>query len=145
LVDGRIAATGVVFDTNAVGSLNPNIGVLVVGSDGCLEPGCTGITQYITGTFEPFSNSSQLPQLLCSPNPASDFTSVKLPSEIGPTLHMQILRAYNSKGILIADMPWIEGSREYQVDVKGWSQGVYQLLFCVDRRPLFSGKIIVQH
>ena len=28
LADGRIAATGVVFDTNAVGTLNPNIGVL---------------------------------------------------------------------------------------------------------------------
>ena len=41
LADGRIAATGVVFDTNAVGSLNPNIAVLVVGARD--RSGCSGV------------------------------------------------------------------------------------------------------
>jgi hypothetical protein len=146
LADGRIAATGVVFDTNAVGSLNPNIAVLVVGDDGCLESGCTEVNQYITSIFEPLTQTRQLPQLICAPIPASAFISVKLPiATIVPLSQEPMLRAYNAQGSLLTEIPWRAGIDAVQIDVSGWSLGVYQLLFLADRRPLFSSKIIVQH
>lgn len=145
LADGRLAATGIVFDTNAVGTLNPNIGLLVVGADGCLEPGCTGVTQYVTGIFEPFAPAPQLPQLLCSPNPASDFISVKLPITFQDSPPSHMLRAYNSQGILVAEIPWNDLAQERQVQVRNWPFGIYQLLFWKEGNPLFSGKVIVQH
>ena len=144
MADGRIAATGIVYDTNAVGSLNPNVGVLLVGADGCLEPGCTGVTQYITGALEPFAQSAPLPQLLCSPNPASSIVSVKLPAVPTNTNTQQTLRAYNAQGIMIAEFPWANISETQSMVVSNWPPGVYQLLFWKERKPLFSGKIIVQ-
>ena len=144
LADGRLAATGVVLDTNALGSFNPNIGLLVVGADGCLEPGCTGITQYVTGAFEPFAQSPQLPQLLCSPNPANDFLSIKLPIPLGSTAQKQSLKYYDALGRTVADVPWGDDQEGLQIAVKDWPPGVYQLLFLKERKPLFSGKIIVQ-
>jgi len=144
LADGRIAATGIVYDTNAVGSLNPNVGVLLVGTDGCLEPGCTGVTQYITGVFEPLAQSTPLPQLRCSPNPASSLVSVKLPAVPTNVNTQQTLRAYNAQGIMIAEFPWAHASETQQIVVSDWPPGVYQLLFWAERKPLFSGKIIVQ-
>jgi hypothetical protein len=145
MADGRIAATGIVFDINAVGSLNPNVGVLVVGADGCLEPGCAGLTQYVTGAFEPIAQSPQLPQLICSPNPASDFSSVKLPTFQNGVNRKQTLRCYNAQGIMVAEIPWGNTNTEQQIEIKNWSSGAYQLLFWVDNRPVCSGKIFVQH
>ena len=145
MADGRIAATGTVFDTNSVGALNPNIGVLVVGADGCLEPGCVGLTHYITDAFEPIAQSTQLPQLVCSPNPAADFISVMLPHEIESTNKKQMLRCYDAQGILISETLWGNGNTEQQIDVGKWSPGAYQLLFWAEGRPLSSSKILVQH
>jgi len=145
LADGRIAATGVVFDTNAVGTLNPNIGVLVVGADGCLEPGCTGVTQYVTGIFEPIAVTPPIPQLICSPNPANDFALIKLPVSFGSTSPKQMLKCYDIQGRTIAEVPWGDAQEAVQIAVKDWPPGVYQLLFWAGRKPLCSGKIIVQH
>ncbi len=47
--DGRLAATGIVFDTNSVGGININIGLLVLDSLGCLEPDCAGLTKLSQG------------------------------------------------------------------------------------------------
>ena len=145
LADGRIAATGVVLDTNSVGLFNPNIGILVVGADGCIEPGCTGVDQFTTGTFETVINSTPLPQLVCFPNPASNFVSIQRPPGILSASNKQILRAYNSQGAFIANVTWREGANMCQLDVNNWSPGVYQLVLWEGNRPILSGKISVNH
>lgn len=145
LADGRIAATGTVFDTNLVGSLNPNIGVLVLDADGCLEPGCTGFTQYTTGAFEPLIQTPTLPQLVCSPNPAQDMALIQLPDGEVHKSKATILKCYDMQGRLMAEMPWAKGQDDVPMDVKNWPSGIYQLLLWADRKPLCSGKMIVQH
>lgn len=145
MADGRIAASGIVYDTNAVGSLNPNIGVLLVGADGCIELGCTGVTQYITSIFEPISQSMPLPQMCCSPNPASNLVTVKIPTGLTyKNTKQATLRAYDAKGKMIFETPWGDADIEQQINISQWLPGVYQLLFYQSTKPLFSGKIIVQ-
>jgi len=144
LADGRIAATGVVFDTNAVGSLNPNIGVLVVGADGCLEPGCTGATQYTTSAKEPVLPKPALPQMVFSPNPASDITIVTIPEMPGQKTSGYTLRAYDSQGRLANETNWDGPDRPVQLDVGNWPSGAYQFLLWEGRSPVSSGKLIVQ-
>jgi hypothetical protein len=145
MADGRIAAAGIVFDTTSVGSLNSNVGILVVDANGCLSPDCTGLNQYITGAFEPVLKSPSLPQLLCSPVPATDFVSVKLPYEIVGGQKKKLLNCYDVQGNLVSQINWEDSSAEQQIDVVNWLSGTYQLVFWAGRRPVFSGKIIVQH
>jgi hypothetical protein len=146
LADGRIATTGVVFDTNSIGSLNPNIGILVVnGADGCMEPGCSGLTQYITSAFEPIIRAPQLPQLICSPNPAHEIAFIQIPAELmGQSLEKR-LQCYDAQGKLMAEIPWARGQGGLPIEVKNWPSGMYQLLIWADRQPLCSGKMVVQH
>ena len=145
LSDGRIAATGIVFDTNSVGSLNYNIGVLLVGADGCLEPGCTGLTQYTTGTFESVITLPRLPQLVCSPNPAQDVAFLRLPEGFVTESEANMLKCYDTQGRLMTEVPWAKGMNNIPIEVKNWPSGMYQLLLWADRKPLCSGKLIVQH
>lgn len=146
LADGRIAATGTVFDTNSIGSLNPNIGILVVnGTDGCMEPGCTGLTQYITSVFEPIIQAPQLPQLICSPNPAQDIAFIQIPLELMGLSVEKRLHCYDAQGRLMAEIPWARGQDGLPIEVKNWPSGMYQLLIWADRQPLCSGKMVVQH
>jgi hypothetical protein len=146
LADGRIATTGVVFDTNSIGSLNPNIGILVVGgADGCMDTGCSGLTQYITSAFEPIIRAPQLPQLICSPNPAQDMALIQLPDRELHQSDATILKCYDMQGRLMVEIPWAKGQDGVPMDVKNWPSGIYQLLLWADRKPLCSGKLIVQH
>jgi hypothetical protein len=144
LADGRIAATGVVFDTNAVGSLNPNIGVLVVGADGCLEPGCTGATQYTISAKEPVLTKPALPQMVFSPNPASDITFVTIPEMPGQKTSGYSLRAYDFQGRQVNETNWDGSGGPVQLDVGNWPSGAYQFLLWEGRSPVSSGKLIVQ-
>ncbi len=145
MADGRIAATGLVFDTTAIGTFNINIGLLVLGADGCLEPNCSGLNQYITGAFQPITKNAPLPQMICSPNPASAIVQVELPQIIGSTQNKQLLRCYDAQGKLMAQINWDNTVSARQIDVSHWPPGTYQLLFFEGSRALFSGKFMVQH
>jgi hypothetical protein len=47
-----------------------------------MEPGCPGLTQYITSAFEPIIRAPQLPQLIGSPNPAHDIAFIQISAEL---------------------------------------------------------------
>lgn len=144
LADGRIATTGVVFDTNTVGSLNPNIGILIVDSEGCVTPGCTGVTQVITGSLEPVFKTLAFPQLLCMPNPGSNIIYIKCPDGLGSDDFSQNLIIYNMQGETISVHPWINASSLLEINVNNWDPGTYQLLLRSNNRPISSGKLVIQ-
>jgi len=145
MADGRLAATGIVFDSDSLGGINVNVGLLVLDSLGCLEPDCAGLTHYITGAFEPITQPITLPQLICSPNPASNLISVKLPTTLAHGFQAQTLRCYDIQGSEIAEIPWGNTEIEQQIEVQNWPPGAYYLIFWSGKSPLFSSKIIVQH
>jgi hypothetical protein len=49
------------------------------------------------------------------------------------------------QGRLMVEIPWAKGQDGVPMDVKNWPSGIYQLLLWADRKPLCSGKLIVQH
>ena len=79
------------------------------------------------------------------PNPASSFATIKLPTTLERATRKQVLRCYDAKGAMAAEIPWGDAAQEQQLDVGKWPPGAYQLLFWNGNRPQFSGKIIVQH
>jgi hypothetical protein len=145
MADGRIAATGLVFDTSAIGTLNVNIGLMVLGADGCLEPNCNGLNQYITGTYQAIIKNAPLPQMICSPNPASAIVQVEFPQLLGTTQNKQVLQCYDAQGKLMAQINWESAVSAQPIDVNHWPTGTYQLLFFEEGRALFSGKFLVLH
>lgn len=146
LEDGRIAATGLVFDSNGEGvPWNANVVLLVIDSQGCAEPGCVGATQYITATSEPLFTFENLPVLGVSPNPSTGPALISLPETLAMTGEACTLRAYSPDGQLLQQLEWPAGTR--QLPVNDWKAPGLCYLFLFDRRgyPLASGKILFQN
>jgi len=148
MADGRIAATGIVFDTNTVGLLNPNVVVLVLDQNGCLEPGCPDGIQYITSALEPIFKLPDLPCLVIAPNPSSSYNpiTVTLPEELGSSGNFKYeLRCYDLQGRLVLQANWPKAESAMEIRDAGWESGAYHLVLFARNQPVASGKIIIQH
>lgn len=144
--DGRIAATGIVFDYNGEGvPWNPNVVLLVIDSDGCFEPGCAGPTQYVTATSEPIFKFDNLPMLSVSPNPSSGPALISLPETLAAGSGAYELRCYAPNGQLLRRLDWPSGSPNLQID--DWQTNGICYIFLFDQRgyPVASGKILFHH
>ncbi len=144
MADGRIAATGLVADTNSLGSLNFNVILLVLDSLGCLEPGCAGQTQYVTSVLEPIHRLS-LAFLGINPNPSSGPASIALPEALVSGRSRYELRCFSIDGRLVRREPWPPGAST--LDITGWSltDGMYHIILFEGNMPLATGKAIIQH
>ncbi len=144
MADGRIAATGIVFDWYEEGGRrDPNVVVLVLGPDGCLEPGCEGELQYITSVSEPIIKGSALPRLVVSPVPSSGPMQVLLPEALaggGP----YELRCYSADGRLLRRERWPWGSSSLLLN--DWSEEGLFYVHLFDSRgyPVATGKGLFQ-
>jgi hypothetical protein len=141
--DGRIAATGLVFDYNGEGvPWNPNVVLLVVDSEGCLVPGCAGATQYVTATSEPIFKFDNLPALGFSPNPSSGPTLVSLPESLAAAGGAFELRCYAANGQLLERYDWSSGAPTIQVNDQRTDGLCYLFLFDKRGLPVASGKLL---
>lgn len=143
MADGRIAATGIVFDSNGVAEpWNPNVVLLVIDADGCLEPGCTGQTQYVTSLLEPIFKLPDLPILGISPNPAAGPVFISLPETFASSSRAYELRCYAPNGQLLKRFDWPSGTPSLRID--DWKADGICYLFLFDQRgyPIASGKMI---
>lgn len=143
--DGRIAATGYVADTNSVeGALNFNVVLLVLDSMGCVEPGCSGSTQYVVSTSEPLFRLADLPVLSVFPNPSSGAFSVALPQTLASLNRPRELRCYDQGGKLLRQFDWPGLTETLHIPDFSEPQGVYHLLLFEGHRPIASAKIMIQ-
>jgi hypothetical protein len=145
MADGRIAATGIVFDSNGVAEpWNPNVVLLVIDADGCLEPGCSGQTQYVTSTLEPIFKMPDLPVLGINPNPSSGPVSITLPESLASGSRARELRCYAPNGQLLRRFDWPSSTSSLRID--DWQADGVFYLFLFDQKgyPLASGKMIFQ-
>lgn len=143
MADGRIAATGIVFDSNGVSEpWNPNVVLLVIDADGCMEPGCSGQTQYVTSMLEPIFKLPELPILAVSPNPAAGPVSISLPESLTSGSQVYELRCYAPNGQLLRRFNWPSGAPSLRID--DWQTDGICYLFLFDQRgyPKASGKMI---
>jgi hypothetical protein len=140
--DGRIAATGIVYDTNRLGDINFNIGLLVVDSNGCIEPDCEGVGQYITSTLDLLKNPIDLDVLTILPNPViyGQF-AIQITGKLQNRKKMHF-RAFNMQGTIVHSGP-VQNASVVQIDCGDWAPGMYQLLLYEGRIPVAAGKIIV--
>lgn len=143
LDDGRIAATGIVFDLNSDGIWNPNVALIVVDDQGCLDPGCSGYDQFITSTFEPIFRLPDLPLLSISPNPTPGPFRVQLPEALKPGKNWE-LRCYDLQGRIWQQLPWPKGDTALNIDGSSWPPGLYLPVLFENNRPVATGKIIIQ-
>jgi len=143
LDDGRIAATGILFDLNSDGALNPNVALLLVDDQGCLVPGCSGVDHYITSAFEPIIRLPDLPLLSISPNPTPGPFRVQLPEALKPGKNWE-LRCYDLQGKLWQQLPWPKGDTALNIDGSSWAPGLYLPVLFENNRPVATGKIIIQ-
>jgi hypothetical protein len=143
MADGRIAATGIAIDSNGVSEpWNLNVVLLVIDSDGCLEPGCSGQNQYVTSVLEPIFKLPDLPVLAVSPNPAAGPVSISLPESLTSGSQVYELRCYAPNGQLLRRFDWPSGAPSLRID--DWQTDGICYLFLYDRRgyPIASGKMI---
>ncbi|MEQ1745393.1 MAG: hypothetical protein ABMA02_08210 [Saprospiraceae bacterium] len=140
--DGRIAATGIVVDTNEV-SWNLNVALLIIDANGCIEPGCSGPTQYVTSTSVPLYSLPPLPVLHISPNPTSGPVSITLPEGLVPGKETYELLGYATDGRLLKRLAWPPGSPTLQVADWGQTNGIVRLLLLDQGRPVAAGKFSV--
>lgn len=145
LADGRIAATGIVMDTNEVAGLyNFNVALLVLDADGCLQPGCGEEVQYITSTHTPLFKVSTA-ALQVSPNPAWGLVRVALPEGLSGRGGPYELRCYSYGGQLVWSQRWPPGSSELTLPGADWPNGSYLLTLYEGNWPVAAGKLVVQH
>ncbi|MFZ4634449.1 MAG: hypothetical protein ACOYNO_09620 [Saprospiraceae bacterium] len=145
LADGRIAATGIVMDTNEVaGSYNFNVALLVLDADGCLQPGCGEEVQYITSTTAPLFKLS-LPVLGVSPNPTWGPLTVVLPEGLSVGNSPYELRCYSYYGQLMLSQAWPLGASNVSISGADFSSGPYILVLYQRGWPVATGKLVVQH
>lgn len=143
LEDGRIAATGLVFDYNGEGvPWNPNVVLLVIDSNGCLVPGCDGTTQYVTATSEPIFKFDNLPMLGVSPNPSSGPALVSLPEALAVGSEAYQLRCYAPNGQLLQQFDWPAGTLSFRINDRITDGICYLYLFNPRGYPVASGKIL---
>jgi hypothetical protein len=145
MADGRIAATGIVFDTNYLGYLNPNIGLLVVDKDGCLEPGCGEGIQYISSASEPLFRLPDLPIMGVTPNPSNGPIRVTLPENMPKSKNNFELRCFNSNGQLIQRFEWTPDISVLDLPSFAVPNGLYRLILYDGNWPVANGKFIFQH
>ncbi len=145
MADGRIAATGIAFDTNSVALLNPNVVVLVVDANGCLEPECTGLNQYITSTLEPIFKFPDLLRLTITPNPSNGPVRVTLPTDFVTGNLGYELRCYDLLGNLIRRFNWPQGASVLEIKDVFNTSGAYNLILFAQNRPIATGKLFIQH
>lgn len=144
--DGRIAATGIIFDsTDLVGAFNLNAALLVVDANGCMEPNCSGLNQYITSALEPLYPLPALPVLSILPNPASDWLTVRIPDVLNTAGRKLELRCHNTQGQPIQRMAWADPQLQQTMDCRNWPSGTYHLILTERGRPIAIGKALVRH
>jgi Secretion system C-terminal sorting domain len=143
--DGRIAATGIVYDTSALGTINANVEVLIVNSDGCLTSNCSGLLQELTDTNESILSMSNLLTIEISPNPTSDFCYLSLSNLETLKLQDKDIRIYNNNGVLIRQINWNFSQSEINIETKNWDTGLYHAIIYSQNYPVASGKIIKKH
>lgn len=142
MADGRIAACGTVFDTNALGYLNPNIVVLVFDENGCLEPSCSGQEQYLTGISNPLGAAPALPLLEISPNPASGPIRIQFPGHEPGNLDAYQIRCFASDGRWNTSVPWDPHATTLDLDALGAPSGTYFILLYQNGQPVATGRCI---
>lgn len=141
LADGRIAACGTVLDTNAMGYLNPNVVVLVFDENGCLEPGCSGQDQYVTGLSNPIIAAPALPLLEISPNPASGPIRIHFPGHESGNPDAYQIRCFASDGRWNTYIPW-EPHATVDLGALGAPSGTYFILLYKNGQPVATGRCI---
>ncbi|MBI1228444.1 MAG: T9SS type A sorting domain-containing protein [Bacteroidetes bacterium] len=116
LDDGRLAMTGTI-DTPA----DVDIWLVVLDSEGCLEPGCMGEFQgYVSGIDSPVDNDTPISIF---PNPTSgSFITLKGADFMNGNAEQFTINIYDVVGRLVRSQP----ARE-QIDVAGLSCGNYFL------------------
>ena len=145
LADGRIAATGIVFDTTTTNYFNINVVLLVVDANGCLEPGCAEGNQYITSTLEPVYQRPDLPILRVSPTPATGPMTVAWPEKLESGNQAYELRCYDLQGRFVQQFNWPKGTSVLEIGTDKWKNGAYRLLLFVQNQPVATGKIVIQN
>lgn len=143
MADERIAATGIVWDTNDMGGYNFNVALLVLDADGCLEPGCGEEVQYIASAFMPLFSRS-LPVLRIHPNPASGPTTVALPEGLSTGNERYELRCYSYDGQLMLSRPWPPGTSAIKLAGADFPSGPYILILYEHNWPVAMGKRVIQ-
>lgn len=142
--DGRIAATGIVYDTNALGYINFNIGLLVLDSMGCITPDCEGVMHYITTSVVDLPGIRHtLPVLITAPNPARDACQIIMPESGGSPGSRYQLSVYDMQGVVVAQHTWPPGSDTFTLDTSHLPHGIYRLLLFDYRTAVATGKIAV--
>lgn len=124
--DGSLALIG---NTGGLGSIY-DVWLVKLDSEGCLEPGCEGVMQFVSGSGEEiFSDHSPLSLF---PNPVSGQLNCKV---VNLPLHglEGMGRPYhvvNSLGERVKSGTW--AGNDFQIDVSGFASGVYSLILYVD-------------
>ena len=96
--DGRIAATGIAYDKNDQGWINPNILLVVLDENGCLELGCDQTHYYLTSGVKTVFSLPPLPFLHVWPNPAAEAFRVQVPGSVWTGKNDLTLAAYDVQG-----------------------------------------------
>lgn len=140
--DGRIAATGNVYDKNDQGWIRSNVVIMVFDENGCLEPGCDQSNYYLTSSLESLFSLPPLPFLHVWPNPAAEVFRVQVPESVWTGKNDLTLAAYDVQGretyknTVTEAQPLVDGSR--------WPAGAYQLVLLRQGVPVAGGKVVVE-
>lgn len=140
--DGRIAATGIAYDKNDQGWINPNILLMVFDENGCLEPGCDQSNYYLTTSLEPLFSLPPLPYLQVWPNPAAKVFRVQVPESVWTGKNDLTLAAYDVQGRETYRSTVTEA--QPSVDASRWPAGAYQLVLLRQGIPVAGGKVVVE-
>lgn len=132
--DGGIIAVGNIV-TN--GFQNAEVWIVKLDSEGCLEPGCSGDSIFITPVFEVSSNEKDLYAI--NPNPANDFISVHINETLN--LHEASLEIMDISGRRLAFLE-LE-SHSQTISTSSLGKGIYYVRLFYGGHPLPAKKLVV--
>lgn len=142
LSDGSLVAVGTILDTfpNGIPALyNRDVWLLHLDSMGCVQPGCTGIFQGITGTSRVLDLKEGRIGFIVSPNPAEDWIFVSLTEDID--INGLALTLTDLTGRIIFETSWPKGENTCSINIASLPAGVY--LLAVKGRSHFGIKQIL--
>lgn len=144
LADGRLAATGIVWDTNSIGGINLNVGLLIVDSNGCLEPGCSEQVQFVSSAFEPLFKIPSLQILTITPNPTNGPVQITIPELLLSKTNLK-LRCFDSNGQLVKIFDWPDNTATLFLSDLSLNSGIYHCILYSDMWPIANGKFTFSH
>jgi Secretion system C-terminal sorting domain len=142
--DGSLVAAGTIIDTFTNGipaPFNRDVWLLHLDSTGCVQTGCTGVFQGISGTSPIFDLSTLGSDFSISPNPAGGWALIKLAENSFSDDLSLIL--FDITGQIRLERKWPFGQKMFMLDISTLPSGIYILTLRSDHE-ISTKHLIIQ-